>query len=239
MELNRSRSDSLNPVSTVPETSLSVIGEGGRRLAIRNLSRLLSRIRGTSAKITQTFSRVLVKNTVLSLRLPMMRKVASLALRLPSESQPRVFFSCAHRELRNRSERELSAVASSPIWGWDNGPRPAARPPSISKHLRRTSTPSSAPTRAIVIRGLDNSPEECGNCLSIGPSCRSTMCQYSSTSMPMKWHSRWYPRRESRCALVARTRFAASLKPVSEERISTLLAWRRLLSGGSITFPFE
>lgn len=163
MELNRSRSDSLNPVSMEPETSLSVIGEGRRWLAIlwRNLSRLLSRFRGTSAKITQTFSRVLIKNTVLSLRLPMMRKVASLALRFYSESQPRVFL-CSlplSSGIVQQIEAGIAAVASSPIWGWDNGLRPAARPPSISKHLRRTTTPSSAPTRAIVIWGLDNTPK--------------------------------------------------------------------------------
>lgn len=127
MELNRNRSDSLNPVSMVPETSLSVIGEGRRWLAIlwRNLSRLLSRFRGTSAKITQTFSRVLIKNTVLSLRLPMMRKVAALALRFFSESQPRVFlcFLSLSSGIVQQIEGGIAAVASSPIWGWDNGLR--------------------------------------------------------------------------------------------------------------------
>lgn len=106
--------------------------------------------------------------------------MASLVLiRNYSVSRPCIFSrarSLRFSALCNRST--IAAVASSPIHRVRQWPRPVLLSPpispSISKHLRRTTTPSVAPTRTIVIRGLDDATEML---LAMGP---STMCQYSS-----------------------------------------------------------
>jgi len=136
---------------------------------------------------------------------------------------------CTLCELCNRSKQELPQLLRHQYNGWDNGPRPMLFTPlQFLNTLRGTTTSSSAPTRAHCHLGTRQCPEEYGNCLLMGVACQSTMCQYSSTSMPIATFT-ISTTKEPLCTCCTNAiRFTAALafKPVPEERISTFIGLR-------------
>lgn len=119
----------------MPKTSLSVIGEtcaGRPRLARDFVTEFIAITRNKREDHPDFFMSPRKKRGFIVTTGPMMRKVASLTLRIYSESQPRVFL-CSLRfssGVVQQIEAGIAAVASSPIQRvrqWP--PSGVARPP--------------------------------------------------------------------------------------------------------------